>query len=87
MKYKTSTIEVCPDCYYAVAYGTGEMHDLTPERKAAIDEGIRTWWHQDSTSLHAEDDDEPSFTSTPCEVCNMTLGHMAYKVTTFTPTV
>jgi hypothetical protein len=87
MNYEIDTIEACPDCYYAVEYGTDEMPDLTPERKAAIDKGIREW-EKNSTSLHASGNDDAGFTRTPCDVCHMTLGHMAYEVILHsTPTV
>ena len=76
MTEKYSPLEACVDCVGAIANDDYSSLDLigldeTTSAEARISEAIR-WWHSNGYSLVVTGD-EPSFSSSPCDVCRSRL--------------
>lgn len=76
MTEKYSPLEACVDCVGAIAnddYSSLDLLGLDEATSAAarISEAIR-WWYSNGYSLVVTGD-EPSFSSSPCDVCRSRL--------------
>jgi hypothetical protein len=63
--------KICTDCY--IFAGTGE--EISPEHTKAYKAGLKAW---NATPVPL--DDEPSFSWSPCDLCDSELGGARHKV-------